>query len=248
MTPNDKAAFLAVLSRTFRTLRQPVPEPEILDVWWAKLEPFPIEAIASAFSKHLDVSEFAPTPAAILRHLPRESDGRPGTDEAWAIALRSRDERDTVVWTEEIAEAFEVSKSVIDGDEIGARMAFRDAYTRICERNRVANLPAKWVISQGFDAARREEVVRQAVREGRLQIAHAVAVVPLLASESDGPACVDVEANLSRLKRLVSGIEESKARALAAKAQRAREDQEALIAAKAETARRVAEYEANHGS
>lgn len=246
MTPHDRPAFLAVLSRTFRMQQKPLPDPELLDVWWTKLEPFPIEAIATAFSKHLDVSEFAPTPAAILKHLPKETDGRPGADEAWAIALRSRDERDTVVWTEEIAEAFEAAKPVLDGDEIGARMAFRDAYTRICERNRCANRPAKWVVSQGFDAARREEVVTQAVREGRLQLAHAVAAVPLLAGASDDHACVDVEANLARLRHIVSGIQGARLRSAAAASLRAREDAEQLELAKAATARRVEEYERSH--
>jgi hypothetical protein len=246
MEAADRPKFAAVLSRTFRTQRQPVPEPEIIDVWWTKLEAFPIEAVAAAFSKHLDVSEFAPTPAAILKHLPRESDGRPGADEAWAIALRSRDERDTVVWTEEIAEAFEAAKPVLDGDEIGARMAFRDAYTRICERNRVANQSAKWVVSQGFDAARREEVVSQAVRAGRLSLTHAIAAVPLLAGDSHPLPGLDVEGNLARLRSTVAGIGSARARAAAAASQRAREDAAQLELAKIDAARRVEEYERSH--
>jgi len=243
MTEHDKPAFLAALSRTFRTLRQPLPDKEILGVWWAKLEPHPIEAVAQAFSRHLDVSEFAPTPAAILKHLPKESDGRPEADEAWAIALRSRDERDTVVWTTEIAEAWAIAESVIDGDEIGARMAFKAAYARITDQSRGVNRPVEWVVSQGFDAARREEVVTQAVRDGRLQLSHAKAAVPMLAGPSEPPTGVDVQANLARLKAIVSGIGSAKARAAAAKSRHAREEAEQLAEAKQATASRVAEYE-----
>lgn len=243
MTPHDRPAFLAVLSRTFRMQQKPLPDPELLDVWWTKLEPFPLEAVARAFSRHLDESEFAPTPAAILKHLPKQSDGRPEVDEAWAIALRSRDERDSVVWTDEIAEAWSVAQSVIDGDEIGARMAFKAAYLRITEQSRGVNRPVQWVVSQGFDAERREAVVTQAVREGRLQLAHAQAAVPMLAGPDGGHHGTNVEANLARLKALVSGIASAKARAAAEKSRHAREDAEQLAGAKQAMAQRVAEYE-----
>lgn len=246
MNANDKPQFLAVLSRTFRLLRQPVPDPELLGVWWAKLESHPLDAVAQAFSRHIDVSEFAPTPAAILKHLPKQSDGRPEADEAWAIALRSRDERDTVVWTDEIAQAWEAAKPVLDGDEIGARMAFRAAYTRICDSNRTANRVPQWLVSQGFDAARREEVVTQAVREGRLQLEHAKAVVPLLAGPSDGSPSLDAVAQLARIRAMVAGIGSAKDRRAASEARRAREQAEQLDDAKRESARRVAAYAASH--
>jgi hypothetical protein len=243
MTPHDRPAFLAVLSRTFRMQQKPLPDPELLDVWWLKLEAHPLEAVARAFSRHLDVSEFAPTPAAILKHLPKQSDGRPEADEAWAIALRSRDERDTVAWTDEIAEAWSIAQSVIDGDEIGARMAFKAAYLRITDQSRGVNRSVQWVVSQGFDPERREAVVTQAVREGRLQLAYAQAAVPMLAGPAESNTTVNVEANLARLKALVSGIGSAKARAAAAKSRHARENAEQLAEAKQAIASRVAEYE-----
>ncbi|MDE1138170.1 MAG: hypothetical protein PW999_00655 [Paraburkholderia tropica] len=246
MTPSDKPNFLAVLSRTFRVQRQPVPEAELLDVWWTKLEPFPIEAVAAAFSRHLDVSEFAPTPAAILKHLPKESDGRPEVDEAWAIALGARDERDTVVWTQEIAEAWSAALPVLNGDEIGARMAFKASYARITERNRSAGLPAQWTVSQGFDLAQREEVVAQAVRQGRLSIAHAKAAVPLLAGPSEeSPVTPQAEQQLAKLRAMCAGIGAARARASAERAERAREAFDDLARAKQQTAARVAAYEAS---
>jgi hypothetical protein len=245
METTDKRAFRDALELAYETARQPLPTPGVLTVYWANLESYPLDAVLRAISKHVAASEFAPTPAAILKHLPKESDGRPEVDEAWAIALRSRDERDTVVWTDEIAEAWSVAQSVIDGDEIGARMAFKAAYLRITEQSRGVNRPVQWVVSQGFDAARREAVVTQAVREGRLQLEHAQAAVPMLAGPADVAPRADVEANLARLKALVSGIGSAKARAAAAKSRHAREDAEQLAEAKQAIASRVAEYEAS---
>lgn len=204
MTPANKSEFLAILSRTFRTLQKPVPEPEILNVWWAKLEPHPLEAVAQAFSKHLDVSEFAPTPAAILKHLPKESDGHPDVNEAWAIALRGRDERDTVVWTQECAEAFGIASSVLDDDETGARMAFKAAYERLVEHARAEGRPVQWIASLGHDAAQREVVVTEAVRAGRLQLEHAKAFVPALAAPEGSYGTNIALQNLARMRQLAA--------------------------------------------
>ena len=55
--------------------------------------------------------------------------GHPTANEAWALALSSADETETVVWTDQIAEAAGIVRPILDaGDEVGARMAFRDAY------------------------------------------------------------------------------------------------------------------------
>ncbi|MBB0026805.1 hypothetical protein [Ralstonia pickettii] len=246
MVQTDTKAFIALLSRTFRTLRQPVPEPEILDVWWAKLAPYPIEAVAAAFSKHLDVSRFAPTPAEILEHLPKRGDTRPEVDEAWAIAIRAADESETVVWTTEIAEAWHVAQPVFHGDEIGARMAFKAAYVRIVERNRGLNAAPEWVVSQGHDSARRTEVLAQAVREGRLQLANAQAAVRLLAGpggKADEPTA-DAKAveNLQRIKDMLKAGSASSDRRQAERERRAREAAAALDEAKREIGRRVAAH------
>ncbi|WKZ84188.1 hypothetical protein N5B55_10360 [Ralstonia pickettii] len=246
MVQTDTKAFIALLSRTFRTLRQPVPEPEILDVWWAKLAPYPIEAVAAAFSKHLDVSRFAPTPAEILEHLPKRGDTRPEVDEAWAIAIRAADEQETVVWTTEIAEAWHVAQPVFHGDEIGARMAFKAAYARIVERNRGLNAAPEWVVSQGHDSARRTEVLAQAVREGRLQLANAKAAVPLLAGtggkEDEPTADAKAVENLQRIKEMLKAGSTSADRRQAERERRAREAAAALDEAKREIGRRVAAH------
>lgn len=240
MTPTDKRAFKDALDLAHETARQALPTPAVLGVFWAQLEAYPLDAVLRALSRHVATSEFAPTPASILKHLPKMSDGRPEADEAWAIAIRSADERETVVWTQEIAEAWAIASPVFDGDEIGARMAFKAAYARIVDRNRGANLPPQWVVSQGFDAQRRIEVVEQAVRAGRLQLTHAQAVVPLLASAGDPEPNVDVEANLARLKAIVGGIGSAQARASAEKSARAREAAEGLAEAKRAAVDRVA--------
>jgi hypothetical protein len=104
----------------------------------------------------------------ILRVL-SASDGRPGRDEAWAIALSSADEDDTVVMTDEIQLAMSAARPVLDaGDKVGARMAFMSAYDRFVDEARREAAPVNWLISLGYDASRRDIAIERAVQLKRL--------------------------------------------------------------------------------
>lgn len=112
------------------------------------------------------------TLSAILQRI-QASDGRPGKDEAWAIALASSDEFDTVVMTDEIQVALSAARPVLDaGDKIGARMAFMSAYERLLINARAELKPVNWHVSIGFDAARRVSAVTAAVQMQRIPREH----------------------------------------------------------------------------
>lgn len=125
------------------------------------------------------------TLAAVLQRIQAE-DGRPGKDEAWAIAMTTNDEFETVVLTDEIQLALAAAKPVLDaGDKIGARMAFISAYERFVSQARDDVKPVNWHVSVGFDANRRVEAITKAVQlqripqeRGRLYLAD-LSVVPV---------------------------------------------------------------------
>jgi hypothetical protein len=242
MMPSDKPQFLAVLSRTFRTVRQPVPDAEILDVWWTKLEAFPIEAVAHAFSRHLDVSEFAPTPAAILKHLPKLGDGHLEAAEAWAIARVARDESESVCWTQEMAEALSVTPG-IGNDEYAARTAFTARYNRLVEDARAFGKPAVWFMSYGHDASKREGAALEAVRTGRLQLEQARKVCPLLEAP-DAPDTQKAQEQRAELDRLLASIPNHADRLEQQLADEAAQQREFTDAAKRKAAQRVNDYRA----
>lgn len=88
-------------------------------------------------------------------------------DEAWAIY--PHDEATSAVITNEIAEAMAIAQPLLnEGDKTGARMAFKTAYERITENNKMNGIEPKWFPSLGSDSAGREQVVNEAVRLGRL--------------------------------------------------------------------------------
>ena len=107
----------------------------------------------------------------------RLDDGRPGPEEAWAML--PRDEAATVVWTDEMAEAMGVAQPLLNqGEFVPARMAFKEAYTKLVQKARDARLPVKWTASLGHDPAGREQVLKEAVERGRLPAAHVAGLLP----------------------------------------------------------------------
>ncbi|KTC11329.1 hypothetical protein AO391_26525 [Pseudomonas marginalis ICMP 9505] len=110
--------------------------------------------------------------ADILQRV-QTSDGRPGKDEAWAIAMTTNDEFETVVLTDEIQLALAAAKPILDGgDKIGARMAFIDAYQRFVGQAREDAKPVNWHVSVGFDSNRRIQAVTKAVELKRIPQEH----------------------------------------------------------------------------
>lgn len=105
---------------------------------------------------------------AILERVYR-MDGRPGPEEAWALALQAADESETVVWTEETAAAFAHAMPLLEArDKVGARMAFKEAYEKSVKQSRMQASPTRWIPSMGSDPERREIAVSAAVQAGKL--------------------------------------------------------------------------------
>jgi hypothetical protein len=97
-----------------------------------------------------------------------EADGRPGPEEAWAVCPKSEDE--TVVWTTEMAAALGMGARDLlrDGDAIGARMAFKEAYTRLVGEARARGDKLRWTASMGWDKAARVAPLAEGVERGRI--------------------------------------------------------------------------------
>lgn len=135
---------------------------EIAEEWATELAGFSPEEI----KRGLDASRsktFPPTLPEFLSLCRPAAMVRPSADEAWALSLKAQDESDTVVWTQDMAQAWSVCKPVLDaGDEVGARMAFKAAYDRICAQGG----PVQWTISEGWDPERRAVAIEKAQASG----------------------------------------------------------------------------------
>jgi hypothetical protein len=176
--PDDKKQFAQIVRSTMLVCVGEAPEPDVLRIWWASLHGYTIEAVSAAFSEYAMRGKFAPKPSDILYILDRLlPDGRPGADEAWAMI--PMDEFTSAVMTQEMAEALHIAQPLLDaGDKIAARMAFKEAYTRIVDANKRNGVKPSWFPSLGQDKECRDSVLAEAVRLGRLSADHAIGLLP----------------------------------------------------------------------
>lgn len=143
------------------------------------LSSFDEKAVLKALSKCRREIKGRLTLAEIITRI---DDGRPGAEEAWAML--PRDEGTTVVWTEEMCQAWATVQTLVDdGEVVAARMAFKEAYSRLVNEAREARTPAKWTVSLGHDVAGRKTVLLMAVAKRRLTAEHACSLIPNFESE-----------------------------------------------------------------
>ena len=207
---------------------------------------YSLRDVRAAFDAHVGDTQrgrWAPLPADILAQIEglAAADGRPGPEEAWSIALQSADEAASVVWTAEIAEAWGAARVVhAAGDEVGARMAFKETYIRLVAEARKRREPVAWTPTFGTCEQRRNDALRLAVDSGRLPLtalpapAAQVAGLIELVQRRGVPEHIRAKVASRRSGGLGSSPLEAKCRAQ-------REHDAAL---KAASAQRVAEYQA----
>lgn len=207
MTTDDLPQFTTLLDSvcTMLSKGQYTPNETSTALWFNVLAPFPLPVVRAALDQHLRTSRFPPTPAEILE-LIGGNDGRPGAEEAWALVLRDRDdgsrsrlrkvawteEVSTTVWTREMLAAWGVANPVLtSGDEVGARMAFREVYNREVELAHRRCEPVRWEVSLGTDKQAAAEVIRAALADGRI-------VLPAIGSPGDELTLLLENASLPR--------------------------------------------------
>jgi hypothetical protein len=173
MQPTDKQRFAAVMELAAEYFGKTLTV-DVMRLYWTALTAYPIEAVESAFQEYICNATQARMPlvSEVLVALGRAepNSAYPSSDEAWGIAVKTFDEQQTVVVTDEVMGAREAAQPVMDiGDEVGARMAFRDAYNRLVTQARMkGNAKPRWWITNGTDKQLREQAIRQAVDLGRL--------------------------------------------------------------------------------
>ena len=107
-----------------------------------------------------------------------EGSGHPGVEQAWGIVGPSlRDEGRTVVWTDDMREAFGVARPLAS-DMVAARMAFKETYGQLLKEAVTRGTLPHWQVSLGLDKSGREGPLVEAVQKGRLLPAHALKLIP----------------------------------------------------------------------
>lgn len=208
------------------------PSPKNTAMWFRSLAAYDITAVRGGFDGHVKDPQrgrFVPVPADIIAQIDglAAEDGRPGCEEAWATSVRAADESSTVVWTEEMARAWAIAQPVHSGgDEVGARMAFKETYTRLVDESRRDRRKPAWQASLGFDASLRDAAIDLAARAGRLPAPERLAIAaPIESLEALAGAATAPPAIRERLLKLREALVASQSGPTAAEIDRQRTDE-----------------------
>lgn len=139
-----------------------------------ELKAYPVPAVMQALTRcRKELRKL--TLADILERIPG---GHPKAEEAWALVSRvMRDERASIVWTEEMAEAYGVACR-LEGDMVAARMAFKETYTNAVNRSRTEKPQPVWKMSLGYDPHGRQSAVEEAVSRGLITQEQGMKLLP----------------------------------------------------------------------
>jgi hypothetical protein len=167
MTSNDYSKFAEAWANAHELMPAgKVLSPGAMMACIDALKQYPLPALLLAIKKHMQTARFAPAPKDIIDLLDIGR-GRVGADEAWAIC--DKDESRTIVWTEEMRQAYGIAYDLMaDGDRIGARMAFKSSYERLCNEAVMLDRPVKWSVSLGSDKQDAAQELKHAVELGRI--------------------------------------------------------------------------------
>ncbi|MDP1774238.1 MAG: hypothetical protein Q8L15_18375 [Methylobacter sp.] len=167
MTPEDYPEFHeAWIDSHAKSSSNQTPSDRVVSSVFDDLVDYPLSAVKLALGYHARQSRFAPTPHDVVVLL-ESGNKRLSADEAWA--MMPKDEFDTVVWTQEMAEAYNIAyELIVDGDKIAARMAFKGAYERLCAEAVMMQRPVKWTPCIGYDKTKIETALQKSVLAGRI--------------------------------------------------------------------------------
>lgn len=170
MKPEDKQRFASLMATLSDYYQRKNMTADVLQLYWAGLSGFDVGEVEIAASKHLADERsgaFFPKISDLVARLKGQSlTANPGPEEAWAICARLMDPAETAVITDAMREAWAIAWPVMDmGDEVGARMAFRETYLRLTSQSHDA---PRWEVQPGENREIRARRVAEAVQLGRL--------------------------------------------------------------------------------
>lgn len=153
-------------------------EGQRLEMWWEALREFPDGTVRNSAARHIKTSHFKPQLADIVKGCEAQVSGSwLGADEAWARMPKS--EHESAMLTDEIAQAIAAATPLLEqGDKIAARMAFKDAYTRLVEQARIEGRQPRYFPSFGTDPHASVVMLAKAVQMGQVSTDAAIAWQP----------------------------------------------------------------------
>jgi len=170
MTPNDFTKFADEwLFAHDIAANKSVPSERVTSFVFEMLIAYPIELVIAAIHQHCRTNKFAPVPSDIVSLLETKNK-RPTADEAWSIVPKDDafGYEKTVIWTQEMAQGWASVCQDYQTDRVGARMAFKAIYERLCNEAVLMGKPVEWILAIGTDKPHQKAIIERGIAEGKL--------------------------------------------------------------------------------
>lgn len=192
MNTTEKEQFTDLIINIFEVYNMKITPASIM-IWSNLMNSYPFNSVQAALLNHVQHSVFAPKPADVIAFI-QAQDGRPSADEAWSMIPRN--ESVSAVMTQDMLTAMGSAQPLLDeGDQVAARMAFKDTYNRLVDESRRAGKSIDWQVSLGDDKFGREAVLVDAVRLKRLPLSYVRGLLPM----GDFAGLVEIEDQSKRV-------------------------------------------------
>lgn len=110
--------------------------------------------------------------------------GHPGVEQAWAmVSQKVHSDTPTVFVTDPMREAYGAALA-LEGDQVAARMAFKEAYIAAVNQAEARGEPPQWSMMPGTDPRQKELAITEALKKGIIRLEWAMKQLPVEAHES----------------------------------------------------------------
>ncbi len=177
MTEDQKVELSRTLVATYEIMGAQCGSAAIL-LMTEDLCVYTVQEVSTALARCRRELKGRMTLSDILERIPSANPFLPA-NEAWALALTSMDENETVIWTDEMAAAMGDARPILSvGDKVGARMAFISSYERRVDAAKSSGRFPRWSASLGQDPARRQTAIEEALSAGKISAESARGMLP----------------------------------------------------------------------
>ena len=172
MQAHDKERFLAVFV-VLDEFYNKISTKETLRIYWADLAEFSIEQIEHGAMLHRKDPEkcaFFPKSGDLIRQINNiaNQDGRLDWAEAFASCIAAASENRTVVWADEMRDAWFSVCELYELDKIAAKQSFKSIYERLVSDARARRVAVRYSVSLGGSESHQREMIERAIQQGHL--------------------------------------------------------------------------------
>jgi hypothetical protein len=197
MQPDDYDEFSSLLDAAYDLLGK-TPQAKVISagskaLFFSALAQYPMADVRNALSAHVREGTFTPVPNDIKTQIERRQAVQwIGADEAWAQVPKL--ETEPGLLNQVTSCALAAAAEFLDmprPDMVAARMAFKQAYDRLVDQEKLAGRAPRYWVSPAGSIEAQNEVRQEGIRLGLLNTTWAPPAAPQLGNSTPPPGAME---------------------------------------------------------